>query len=72
MAGDAWEWTEDLYHHSYDGAPADGAAWGDDEGSSKVIRGGYWRPGPVDARAAYRNHFDGHYHFGILSFRPVR
>jgi formylglycine-generating enzyme required for sulfatase activity len=26
-AGNVWQWVEDCYHDSYDGAPADGSAW---------------------------------------------
>ncbi|MDP7667508.1 MAG: SUMF1/EgtB/PvdO family nonheme iron enzyme, partial [Rhodospirillales bacterium] len=41
--GGAWEWTEDCWHESYDGAPTDGRAW--TEGGDcrrRVIRGGAW------------------------------
>jgi formylglycine-generating enzyme required for sulfatase activity len=27
MEGDLWQWVEDCYNDSYDGAPADGSAW---------------------------------------------
>jgi formylglycine-generating enzyme required for sulfatase activity len=27
MQGNAWQWTADCYHDSYDGAPLDGSAW---------------------------------------------
>jgi formylglycine-generating enzyme required for sulfatase activity len=27
MAGNAWQWTEDCHHDSYQGAPTDGSAW---------------------------------------------
>jgi formylglycine-generating enzyme required for sulfatase activity len=32
MAGNVWEWVEDIYHDTYKGAPTDGSAWiqGDD------------------------------------------
>ena len=43
MVGNVWEWVEDHWHETYDGAPADGRAWtegGDPELS--VVRGGSW------------------------------
>jgi formylglycine-generating enzyme required for sulfatase activity len=27
MAGSIWQWLEDTYHNSYEGAPNDGGAW---------------------------------------------
>lgn len=41
MSGNVWEWVEDDWHASYDGAPGDGRAWVDDpRGAGRVIRGG--------------------------------
>jgi formylglycine-generating enzyme required for sulfatase activity len=54
-SGNAWEWVEDCYHGSYDGAPADGTAWA--EGclwSGRVLRGGSWGDLPEHARSAIR------------------
>ena len=44
MHGNVWEWVEDVWHSSYDGALNDGSAWleGGDP-SFRVIRGGSWR-----------------------------
>ena len=43
MHGNVWEWVEDHYHDSYQGAPTDGSAWRTDrEDSSRVLRGGSW------------------------------
>jgi formylglycine-generating enzyme required for sulfatase activity len=43
MAGNVWEWTEDRYHDSYDGAPSDGSAWLSGSTSSyRSDRGGQW------------------------------
>jgi formylglycine-generating enzyme required for sulfatase activity len=41
--GNAWQWTADCYHDSYNSAPADGSAWTTGDCSSgRVVRGGSW------------------------------
>ena len=42
MHGNVWEWVEDLYHETYEGAPADGSAWVLGNDSARVLRGGSW------------------------------
>lgn len=43
MGGNVWEWTEDRYHDTYDGAPSDGSAWLEKSTSSfRSDRGGQW------------------------------
>ncbi len=58
MHGNVWEWAADVWHDSYQGAPADGSAWADDEGKDssriRVIRGGSWGSGPGFLRSAFR------------------
>lgn len=46
MAGLVWQWTQDWYHDSYEGAPRDGSAWEVPVGFDRVARGG-----------SYDNHF---------------
>jgi len=42
-AGNAWEWNEDCWHKSYNGAPNDGRAWtADGRCSQRIVRGGSW------------------------------
>jgi formylglycine-generating enzyme required for sulfatase activity len=43
MHGNVDEWCEDVWHPSYDGAPADGSAWldGEDQEPFRVVRGGW-------------------------------
>ncbi len=56
MHGNVFEWCEDVWHDSYKGAPDDGSAWTEGEGSGQhVMRGGAWYSPPRDCRSAYRN-----------------
>jgi formylglycine-generating enzyme required for sulfatase activity len=58
MAGNAWQWTADCYHDSYNGAPTDGSAW--TSGSctgGRVARGGAWDSIDRYLRAAARAKF---------------
>ena len=43
-----WEWVQDWYHDSYDGAPLDGSAWEVPASSLPVIRGIAWPPSSSD------------------------
>ncbi len=56
--GNVWEWCEDDWHDTYDGAPEDGRVWlneNDNDYQYKVLRGGSWSNNPVSCRSAYRN-----------------
>ena len=56
MHGNVWEWCEDVWHDSYEGAPGDGRAW--TTGSNehwRVLRGGSWGSVPRYLRSASRN-----------------
>jgi formylglycine-generating enzyme required for sulfatase activity len=58
MHGNVYEWCQDHYHGSYEGAPTDGSAWvdeGADENKLRILRGGSWRYNPWYCRSAYRN-----------------
>ena len=73
MVGNVREWTEDCYHYSYSGAPADGSAW--IEGGScysRVVRGGSWLLAPAFLRSASRYWFTGDYRLNYLGFRVAR
>ena len=54
MHGNVWEWVQDSWHNSYEGAPADGSAWVEGKDSSRVLRGGSWINGPDWLRSANR------------------
>ena len=73
MEGNVWEWVEDIWHDSYEGAPADGSAWlraGD--ATYRVIRGGAWHNETELIRAAIRFKRHRKVQFDTLGFRVAR
>jgi formylglycine-generating enzyme required for sulfatase activity len=57
-AGNVWEWVQDCWHESYEGAPTDGSAWEEENGGDcgrRVVRGGSWDNGPENLRSALRS-----------------
>jgi formylglycine-generating enzyme required for sulfatase activity len=52
--GNVWEWVEDCWHDSYEGAPVDGSAWTSGSCHKRVLRGGSWNREPRFIRAANR------------------
>jgi formylglycine-generating enzyme required for sulfatase activity len=72
MVGNVWEWTEDCWHDSYSGAPADGSAWTSGDCSWRVLRGGSWLDSPDDLRSAYRHRNAVDYQDDYLGFRVGR
>jgi len=42
MHGNVWEWCQDWFHPSYEGAPDDGNAWLAPASTRRVLRGGSW------------------------------
>jgi len=56
MHGNVWEWCQDYWHRTYDGAPTDGSAWIEGGDSTyRVIRGGSWYGDPRNCRSASRS-----------------
>jgi formylglycine-generating enzyme required for sulfatase activity len=52
--GNVWEWTQDCYQDTYNGAPADGSARTSGDCRNHVVRGGSRGNGSQDLRAATR------------------
>jgi formylglycine-generating enzyme required for sulfatase activity len=71
MHGNVWEWCEDDWHDSYDGAPKDGSAWveSDRENTSRLLRGGSWYYSPRHCRSAFRLNFSRGFRNGDVGFR---
>ena len=54
MHGNVWEWVQDCWNDSYEGAPTDGSAWTSGDCSRRVGRGGGWSGRAWSLRSAYR------------------
>lgn len=55
MFGNAWEWTQDCWHETYEKAPGDGRAWEDgDLCRFRALRGGGWYNVSMALRSAMR------------------
>lgn len=55
MSGNVWEYCEDLWHESYEGAPTNGSAWIEKlDDDWRVVRGGSWISYPGYCRVACR------------------
>ena len=72
MIGNMFEWVEDCWSGSYEGAPTDGSARLDGDCASRELRGGSWFTSPAYLRASYRNRFAHDYRSSSVGFRVVR
>ena len=72
MSGNANQWVQDLYHDSYAGAPADGAAWENSADPRRVLRGGAWCSTARGAAATTRIAREPQDTYQGAGFRPAR
>ena len=72
MHGLVWEWCEDNWHESYNGAPGDGSAWSEEGHPTKhTVRGGAWYSLADDCRCTYRFCYDASFRYSSIGFRVV-
>jgi formylglycine-generating enzyme required for sulfatase activity/uncharacterized caspase-like protein len=72
MHGNVWEWCQDHWHDSYEGAPVKGEAWMDkNDNYYHVVRGGSWLNDPRSCRSAYRYYDTLDIRYSSVGFRVV-
>ena len=70
LHGNVYEWCQDHWHGSYEGAPSDGSAWVEGGDSNRrVIRGGSWINYPWYCRSASRYGYNAENRDGYIGFR---
>jgi len=69
MSGNVWEWVQDNWHESYEGAPEDGSAWKSAANAPRVVRGGSWGGRLHKLRSARRGWSDPDNRSDNLGFR---
>ncbi len=72
MHGNVWEWVQDCWNDSYDGAPANGSAWESGDCDLRVLRGGSWDFSPRWLRSAARNRYNANASLEGIGFRVVQ
>lgn len=72
MIGNAWEWTDDCFHATFDAAPVDGKPWleaGGGDCGARTPRGGAWLSGIPWSRAATQSKDGADYRSFLTGFR---
>ena len=69
MAGNVWEWVQDVYADNYQQAPIDGTAYEPPNYTARVVRGGSWFDIPSYFRSAYRSGINPNLRNFYLGFR---
>ena len=72
MHGNIWEWIEDCWTPTHEGAPADGRARLDGDCRSRVMRSGSWYYFSKNARSAWRFKNDARVKSYGIGMRVVR
>lgn len=70
--GNVYDWVEDCFNESYQGAPSDGSAWMTGDCYRRAHRGGSWYSNPWALRSAARNRNFSITRFDFIGFRVAR
>ena len=70
--GGVWEWVNDCWHKSYEGAPQDGSSWDKPDCRENVIRGGSWRNDASYVHSASRFKYDTNVRYLLNGFRVAK
>ena len=70
--GNVYDWLEDCFNESYQGAPSDGSAWTTGDCYRRAHRGGSWYSNPWALRSASRNRNFSITRFNFIGFRVAR
>ena len=70
--GNVWDWVDDCWHDTYQGAPTDGSPWTTGPCSLRVLRGGSWGSSPDALRADHRATLAPDYRASKVGFRVAR
>jgi formylglycine-generating enzyme required for sulfatase activity len=54
LHGNTWDWCQDAWNKTYEGAPADGSPWLTGDASLRALRGGSWDNSRQVCRSAMR------------------
>ncbi len=72
MHGNVWEWVEDCWTPTYDGAPSDASARADGDCKQRVMRSGSWYYFSKNLRSAWRAKNNAQVKSYGIGFRVVR
>ena len=72
VLGNVWEWVEDCWNGSYEGAPRYGGAWESGDCDRRVLRGGSWSIRPWLLRSANRIRLTSGLRSYAVGFRVAR
>jgi formylglycine-generating enzyme required for sulfatase activity len=72
MVGNVWEWVEDCWNDSHNGAPTDGSVWTSGDCDRRVVRGGSFVYSPENLRSAASTGITTGTRGGGLGFRVAR
>ena len=72
LSGNVYEWVQDCWNETYQGAPSDGRAWERGDCNRRILRGGSWINIPGFLRSANRVRDTADVRYYLFGFRIAR